>query len=537
MNRWWLVLAVLGAVVLGLFSGCKKGGEKKSESPPAKQAQEPTLRIFALGGAAGAIEPCGCVEDMLGGVDHAAALIGKASGVEHLVLGAGPMFFEDPEISAEKKSQALLKARTMADSLNAVGLTAWAPGANDWALGVQTFAELAQASHASPMAANLPEAAGPVTATTVVQRGGVKIGVAGVSIPRHRGAELPFELADPVAALQKARKELKEAGAEMNVALIAAGRGSALRMIEQVPGFQLAVLGKGYDQGEANDEPTAPAVVGQTLVVQAPNHLQAVAQVDLFVRDQSFEFQDGSGLAVDEQRASLDRRIEELRHRLDDWKKKGSGVPKKDVEARARDLAKLTLQRKNLDAPEPPEDGSYFLYDLTLVKEKLGTNEKVASRLLAYYKRVNHMNKAAFADKKPIPAGEGESSFIGIDQCTTCHQEARAFWDQTGHAAAYETLEKGHKEFNLDCVSCHVTGYEKPGGSTVAHVEGLKDVQCEVCHGPGSRHVTNPLDDQLIVRVPERSMCAASCHHPPHVKESWSVNEAWPKIIGKGHGG
>ena len=39
-------------------------------------------------------------------------------------------------------------------------------------------------------------------------------------------------------------------------------------------------------------------------------------------------------------------------------------------------------------------------------------------------------------------------------------------WDGTPHAHAYATLEKGFKEFNLDCVSCHVTGYGKPGGSS-----------------------------------------------------------------------
>ena len=44
------------------------------------------------------------------------------------------------------------------------------------------------------------------------------------------------------------------------------------------------------------------------------------------------------------------------------------------------------------------------------------------------------------------------------------------------------TLTTQFKEFNLDCVGCHVTGYGRPGGSTVTHVEKLKDVQCEACH-------------------------------------------------------
>mgnify|MGYP001550634994 FL=1 len=120
--------------------------------------------------------------------------------------------------------------------------------------------------------------------------------------------------------------------------------------------------------------------------------------------------------------------------------------------------------------------------------------------------------------------------------CSSCHQEERKFWETTKHSYAYETLSSDHKEFNLDCVSCHVTGYEKPGGSTVTHVEKFTDVQCETCHGPGSAHVANPGNLSLIRRTPDANLCASSCHHPPHVGADWNVAAAWPRIIGPGHG-
>ena len=91
------------------------------------------------------------------------------------------------------------------------------------------------------------------------------------------------------------------------------------------------------------------------------------------------------------------------------------------------------------------------------------------------------------------------------------------------------------KEFNLDCVSCHVTGYEQPGGSTVTHVDKLKDVQCEVCHGPGSKHVANPTDrtpHRREARTPRR---ASACHHPPHVEQFDAVAKM-QEILGPGHG-
>jgi len=123
---------------------------------------------------------------------------------------------------------------------------------------------------------------------------------------------------------------------------------------------------------------------------------------------------------------------------------------------------------------------------------------------------------------------------VGVDACSGCHASEREFWDKTPHHSAYATLARQNKEFNLECVSCHVTGYEAPGGSTVAHVDRLTDVQCEVCHGPGSRHAEKPKQAGLI-SIPERSLCAAKCHHPPHVHADWSVDFAWPVIVGKGH--
>jgi hypothetical protein len=157
-------------------------------------------------------------------------------------------------------------------------------------------------------------------------------------------------------------------------------------------------------------------------------------------------------------------------------------------------------------------------------------------RMNAYYQRVNEHNRAAFKDRVPVPAPDGESSYVGGTACAACHEEEDKVWRTTPHSSAYQTLVKDHKEFNLECVGCHVTGYERPGGSTVTHVSRLKDVGCEVCHGPGSRHAAQPARRDLIARTPRRTLCASECHHPPHVKDDWSVERAWPKILGPGHG-
>jgi hypothetical protein len=83
-------------------------------------------------------------------------------------------------------------------------------------------------------------------------------------------------------------------------------------------------------------------------------------------------------------------------------------------------------------------------------------------------------------------------------------------------------------------VSCHVTGYERPGGSNVTHVNKLQNVQCEACHGPGSLHVASGGGTD-IARTPAESVCRG-CHHTPHVADDWDLSLSWSKIIGPGHG-
>ncbi|MET0793676.1 MAG: multiheme c-type cytochrome, partial [Polyangiaceae bacterium] len=494
----------------------------------------PTVRLYLVSSPAGALEPCGCVKDMLGGVDHLAAYVKSQAddAPNSALLGAGPLFFMNTVLTAERQTQDTWKADALARSLGAAGLRAWAPGANDWAAGADTFASLANAAQATALAANL-QAPG-LAQVRVFDVGGNKLGVAGVSLPLHEG-KLPSGVngLDALGELKKAKLALDAQGAKVRVLLTAMPRGDALRLIDQVPGFQVLVVGKSFDQGESNDPPTPPEVVGTTLVVEAPNHLQALGVVDLFVRDDKFEFADGSNTAAAAERESLAARIHELESRLSAADAAGKGSDP-DLVARRQDLERLKIQQKKLDVPSVPQQGSFFQYRLVEVRDALGNEPTVQGLIDGYYQRVNDHNHDVFKDKLPLPAPAGESHYVGVDVCSTCHKSEREFWNLTQHSAAYATLSSAHKEFNLDCVSCHVTGYDRPGGSTVVHVEKLSNVQCEVCHGPGSRHVDAPLDAKWIA-LPEQSLCAAQCHHPPHVKADWSVTASWSKIIGPGH--
>lgn len=520
-------LAVL-ALLLAALTACNRAPASAAGPGSAN------VRLYAVSTIAGAVEPCGCQKDMLGGVDHAAALVGQGDA-NRVVVGAGPMLFMDPTIDDERRTQDLWKAEAMAASFATLGLIAWAPGVNDWALGAETLQRLARRSGATLLAANLSGQVAGARQTLMKTVGGHKVGLTGVCdlrVSPHIPAGL--RVGDPAEALRSAAAALRNDGAQILVALVAAERGEALRLAERVTDFDVLVVGKPFDRGEANDAPASPVLVGRTLVLEAPNHLQAIGVVDLVVRG-DYDFRDGSGLHAAERRGSLERRISELEKRIVTWEKQG-GVSAQDLQARRQDLSRLRAELAKLERPEPPAEGSYFRYTLREVREALGSVPAVAQTLSEYYRRVNDHNRQAFADRKPPPVEPGQSHYLGVEDCANCHEEEHEFWKKTQHAKAYETLTVQHKEFNLDCVSCHVTGYEKPGGSTVTHVAAFKDVQCEVCHGPGSRHEDDPKNPTLIVASPSRSLCAGSCHHPPHVNEGWSVDEAWKHIVGPGHG-
>jgi hypothetical protein len=64
------------------------------------------------------------------------------------------------------------------------------------------------------------------------------------------------------------------------------------------------------------------------------------------------------------------------------------------------------------------------------------------------------------------------------------------------------------------CYACHVTGYRGAGGYRTIADHPLRHVQCEACHGPGSRHVEAP-QPANIVRTPAASVCR-ECHDRKH---------------------
>jgi hypothetical protein len=530
-----LLFTLVAAGGVAACQGCHSTGTTVSDADHAA-ASKPTVRLYVMSTVAGALEPCGCSKDQLGGVDHFAAYVEsqRSAAPAALVVGAGPMFYLDPKLRSGDSAQDTWKAEAIAGAFKALDVAAWAPGYNDWAGGADQLAKVRDTSGAAMLAGNLAGATG----VTVREVGGVKIGVIGVADPRDKAGSYPdgVKTSAPLEAMKAGIAEARKQGAKVLVGLAALPRGEALRLADNVPELHVLVVGKPSEAGEGNDAPKAPVLAGSTLVVETANHLQTVGVIDLFVRgggDGPITFADAGGVARAEELLSLAARIRELEARINSWERDKT-VKAEDLAARKADLEKLRAEKASKEAAQPEVKGSFFRYTMVEVRDKLGRAEPVYAQMLGYYKRVNEHNKVAFADRKPAPVEKGQASYIGVEACTDCHEEARKVWDKTPHAQAYVTLQKDFKEYNLDCVSCHVTGYDKPGGSTVTHNDKLRGVQCENCHGPGSLHAKDPQNKALIVASPKTDLCVG-CHHPPHV-DGFNAKEKVKLILGPGHG-
>lgn len=141
--------------------------------------------------------------------------------------------------------------------------------------------------------------------------------------------------------------------------------------------------------------------------------------------------------------------------------------------------------------------------------------------------------------RRPHPSG---ARFVGAETCRVCHPGTYQKWSRTKHAYAWPAIEsgrRGDRTMDAECVSCHSTGFGfKSGFVTAAETPHLRNQQCENCHGPGSLHVSDPVNPDYLAQVKltretaEHSLCI-TCHdsdNDPH----WDFADRWPLVAHPG---
>lgn len=505
--------------------------------PPDPTSAAPSFTIFALAETRGQIGPCGCTTDPLGDLSRTAAMVSAArqSGPV-LVVDAGGLLYTQTKISEAFAAQEELKAQLLVDAYQrSLQVAAIGLGANDLAKGPAAVRPARHAVNLAPPAEGQP--AIPLEAPKVVTLGKAKVGIFGV-IAQETALGLP--LTDPVAAGKEAVAALRKQGARVVVALVQApSEAQVAKLAAQIGGIDFAIAGLGLAAPEPDRiEIAADRLPGGGYVVTPGNRGQVVSRLQVTLRD-------GQGMSDAGGRAAAAVRIAEIDARLPTLEAEVARLtadPTAEaafVKAKQGEVGALRAERKRLEAAPltVPAKGSYFTLEQVRIGKKLACDLEVQSKTADYFKAAGEANVAFAKLQTPAPVPAGTATYVGVEKCVGCHDEAVAFWRKTRHAGAWATLEKRGQEYDLECTSCHVTGWNKPGGATLAHNLPLRDVQCEVCHGPASIHVKEEglEEPKTLVGGPEPDMCAKQCHTKEH-SDTFEYDAYLRDVVGPGHG-
>jgi hypothetical protein len=148
------------------------------------------------------------------------------------------------------------------------------------------------------------------------------------------------------------------------------------------------------------------------------------------------------------------------------------------------------------------------------------------------------------------PAFSKPIKYVGVKKCKTCHKKAKdgnayKIWSGTKHAKAFELLgsakaKKKAKELGiskdpqkaLECLICHVAGAQLPKSQFAKSFKATDGVQCENCHGPGSKYRKKKIMKKIraerlkgkfatakkvgLIHANEKT-CTSQCHQPERV--------------------
>lgn len=151
------------------------------------------------------------------------------------------------------------------------------------------------------------------------------------------------------------------------------------------------------------------------------------------------------------------------------------------------------------------------------------------------------------------------ATYIGAKKCSMCHKKAKdgeqfKIWENSKHAKAYKSLQTaeadeiakkaGHttKAAETDaCLECHATGYNFDASLLDKKFNVDDGVQCETCHGAGSKYKSNKImkdrakavENGLIVFENDEAIKTAcvKCHNEKSpTYKAFDFTKRWAEI-------
>jgi hypothetical protein len=212
------------------------------------------------------------------------------------------------------------------------------------------------------------------------------------------------------------------------------------------------------------------------------------------------------------------------------------------------ELTQVTTRRVgDSDVPQVPTKGQGVLRlrvgstarlptaEVDWLTESYADHPEAVAALAVYDEKV----KVLFFQQVAAEESHRQTSpYAGAEACRDCHPPAYAIWKAARHSQALAELRQVGKQFDPECLACHVAGLGAGGYISQDATPELANVQCENCHGPSKAHVAQP----AVKPVPPAGATAqgrpseATCHtcHMGSHSPAFVFATYWPKVL---HGG
>ncbi len=459
------------------------------------------------------------------------------------------------------------RLKLLLTSLARIGVTAFAPGESDLFIGAARLRALAQKAKVPVVSANLVDEKGHryFDADRIVVAAGLKVGIFGILVPtaadrqklRNQGGVI---VTDATEAAGAAVASLRQRGAQLVVGLfhLAGGADEARQIVAKVGAIDFVVLGHGGTGLQS------PAVAGQTRIVEAYEMGKNLGRLDLHVINGGLAFVDRG------RRAQLQVTLDNHRHQIESYQTRladGRDPAVRDFYTDQIKSLQATVVQEKKELSESPvgASGNESWMDNRIFElgPDIPAHPGLTILVDRYNEETNRRGQLGLpvglgispADSTATGAGSartGKSSarkagavpdpppedwtYGSNGACALCHQPQMAHWKTTAHAHALETLRKKGRDKDPECISCHTTGYFRPGGThyTKTATTFFADVGCESCHGPSVLHVRAQNKTGTIRNVGPK-VCL-ECHTPDQTNGEFDYARYLRAVLGPGHG-
>jgi 2',3'-cyclic-nucleotide 2'-phosphodiesterase (5'-nucleotidase family) len=503
--------------------GCPAEAPKQQLQSKVEASSSRKLTILATGDVGSDTDVCGCKVHQMGGIARRAKAVKDRSKDRTIVVDAGDLFFRTWSISPTYLPQSKATADFMADSAKQMGDAAIAVGKRDLALGIGELRKLQERSGVPLLSANLIFAKSSTPAFdafVLVERQGMKIGLVGASpeLTPKMQAQLVYQqnglTTQPLRpAIEAAAKAVRAKGAEVVIALLHLDPRQANELLTGLDAGVVDVSVIAHDRTEGN---LTVGPQGRSAWIHAGSRGKWLAAIELELA------KDGTGFidigVLDQQKKS----VASIDERLAAYAREDAGTPE-----RAATIDRLRKRKQQMQAEldnlalagKHKISGAMIPLDTALPEDP--------EMLAAYRAFQSHLIEVNRGER---PVDRAELEYTGSESCKACHLPMYKQWAKSGHAKAWETMVRTRQTGNLDCVPCHVTGFDRRGGPTsIMGLEKFVNVGCESCHGPGSAHVKNVKVAMDYGKLVPEQVCA-ECHRAQEDQKPFDFEARLPKV-------